>query len=116
MSSAQPSFLQEFTSKYKDALIITGVIVAAITSSSNLAINADMPTESGNAAIRKTLGEISTRLSAIEYDVDTLSRWQSSKEEQLDGRGAFMSCAVQQIQENRRAANAEKVCDIQVPR
>ena len=116
MSNPAPSVLKEFTGKYKDALIIVGVIIAATASSGNLALNADMPTESSNAAIRTSLRQISDRLSAIEHDVGALSQWQNSKETQLDGRGAFMSCAVQQIQENRRAAGAEKACDIQVPR
>ena len=116
MSAPAPGLLKELTEKYKDALIIGGVVVAATASSGNLALNADMPTESSNVAIRATLNEIGTRLASIEHDVGALGVWQDSKDIQLNGRGEFMGCAVQQIQENRRASGAEKVCQIEVPR
>ncbi|WP_114520558.1 hypothetical protein [Altererythrobacter sp. ZODW24] len=116
MSEAAPGLLRELTTKYKDAAIVVGVVVAATASSGNLALNADMPTEASSSAIRVSLAEIKHRLTIIEQNVEALGKWQADKDEQLDGRGAFMSCAVQQIQENRRAASAERACDLQVPR
>ncbi|WP_336985880.1 hypothetical protein [Altererythrobacter aquiaggeris] len=116
MNNASSGLLGEFTAKYKDALIVTGVVIAALTSSGNLALNADIPTERNNTAIRNSLADIEQRLSAIEFNVDGLAKWQLAKDEEMEGRRYFMSCAVQQIQENRRAANAERACDLQVPR
>ncbi len=116
MSEAAPGLLRELAQKHKDALIIAGVVIAATASSGNLALNADLPTESSNSAIRVTLSEIEQRLAIIEQNIGALGRWQSDKDAQLDGRRAFMSCAMQQIQENRRATNAERTCDLQVPR
>lgn len=116
MTEAAPGLLRELTGKYKDAAIVAGVVIAATTSTGNLALNADLPTEASSTAIQTSLSEIKHRLTIIEQSVGSLGAWQLDKDEQLAGRGAFMSCAAQQIQENRRAAGAERECPMQVPR